>query len=152
MGISEHKIIARQRWRPAPVYLQILECIFCRGIGTTSKQKFCHNGIAYLSTYTYLNMLKMGIATAPCTFRTMLDSLADSRSRDVILDLFEEISPRGKLKQGFSVYEFVMNGFVNKGPVGIAFRPHRKMVEMGLVPQTMDCNQTLKTLSREHSL
>ncbi|GMH13346.1 hypothetical protein Nepgr_015187 [Nepenthes gracilis] len=119
--------------------------------GAPSKQQFCHNGIAPLSIYVYLNMLKMGIAVAPCVFRTMLNFLVDSCSLDAILDLFEEMSPRGKLKQGFSVYEFVMNGFVNKGHVEIGFRPHCKMVEMGLVPQTMDCNRILKTLSRENS-
>ncbi|GMH06609.1 hypothetical protein Nepgr_008449 [Nepenthes gracilis] len=36
---SIHKITARQRWTPTPVQLQILECIFCQGIGTPSKQK-----------------------------------------------------------------------------------------------------------------
>ncbi|GMH11801.1 hypothetical protein Nepgr_013642 [Nepenthes gracilis] len=39
VGTPVHKLSARQGWTPAPVQLQILECILCHGIRARSKQK-----------------------------------------------------------------------------------------------------------------
>ncbi|KNA22302.1 hypothetical protein SOVF_035420 [Spinacia oleracea] len=102
----------------------------------------------------FLQLSKMGIDVAPYALRIMLDSLVSSRCVDGIMNILDEMCLQSvkKLKQGFNVYEFVMRSFVSNHLFEMALNFHRKMIDRGFVPNTVDCNKMLKILCKEDSV
>ncbi|KAJ6340422.1 hypothetical protein OIU77_008225 [Salix suchowensis] len=114
-------------------------------------ESYCRKGMFGKSFDIFMHVCAKGIFVSPNVVSLLLGSLVDSHCADVIVDKYGELCSAMR-EQSFSVYEFVMNRFMNRGEVEMGFGFHKALIEGGFGLDIITCNKILKAIWMQNDI